>query len=241
MDIATVKQSITVLLSTQNDLIKQLETKAFNLSNAASPGFKTLVAKPQEVPIQSAVDGSISYVKQGELMRDFTQGSVNLTENVFDIAIIGAGFFPLANGRYTRNGRFQLDTEGRLTTDQGELVLNASGSEISIPKTAKFIRIAEDGTISSEKGVVGSIGVVSFDDPQQLQSAGFGVFTTDQGAIPATNFRLQQGSYEESNVELFKELTDLIEIQRRYEHTQDLSASEEDRAKELINLSATNA
>lgn len=241
MDIATVKQSITVLLSTQNDLIKQLEAKAFNLSNSGSSGFKALVAKPQEVLVESSVDGSISYVKQGELMRDFTQGSVNLTENVFDFAIIGTGFFPLANGRYTRNGRFQLDTEGRLITSQGELVLNASGSEISIPKDAKFIRVADDGTISSEKGVVGAIGVVSFQDPQQLKSAGFGVFITDQGAIPATNFRVQQGSYEESNVEIFKELTDLIEIQRRYEHTQDLSKSEEDRAKELINLSATNA
>src|SRR3712207_8338461 len=67
-----------------------------------------------------------SGVKTGSTPRVMTQGNLTSTEKEFDIAIRGDGFFRirLPDGRtaYTRDGSFELDSQGQVVTREGYLV-----------------------------------------------------------------------------------------------------------------------
>jgi len=161
----------------------------------------------------------------------FSQGNLSRTEDPFDLAIQGRGFFemqmPDGSLAYTRDGSFQLDAEGRM--------VNASGfglsAGIQIPAAATGVTIGRDGTVTATQATTGGsqqlgvIPVVDFINPAGLQSLGGNMFaeTGASGAplsgIPGSGGlgSLEQGSVETSNVNVVEELVSMIETQRAYE------------------------
>jgi flagellar basal-body rod protein FlgF len=149
---------------------------------------------------------------------------------------------------YTRNGSFQVDSEGHITTHSGLPLLSDGGAPIDIPQTTTQINVSSDGFISARidnntnLAQLGKIGVVQFDNEQQMQPKGAGIYTTTQLAQPATKSSVVQGAIEQSNVRPVIEMTNLIQVQRLYEEASNLISQENTRLNNAINiLSKTTA
>ena len=163
--------------------------------------------------------------------RLFSEGNLTQTGNPLDVAINGAGFFQILqpNGTiaYTRDGTFQLNNQGQLTTASGYLVQPT----ITIPSSAQTITIGEDGTVSvtlpgqAAAQQVGTIQLANFINPAGLQSIGGNLYLqTGSSGSPNTGQptlnglgSVQQGYLESSNVNVVAELVDMISTQRAYE------------------------
>jgi flagellar basal-body rod protein FlgG len=161
----------------------------------------------------------------------YTQGNINQTGNVLDIAINGAGFFqvlmPDGSLAYTRDGSFQLSNTGQLVTASGYPVQPA----ITIPQGAQSVTIGNDGTVQvqlagqSAPSTVGTLQLANFINPAGLQpngenlllaSAASGTAQTGQPGVTGLG-TLHQGAVESSNVNVVEEMVDMIETQRAYE------------------------
>ena len=108
-----------IALSKQGGLRRQMNIVAHNLANMNTTGFKGEKLMFVEHLVRSKSDQSIlgqkvAYVRDIATRKDFTDGSLELTNNPLDLGISGDGFFKIQTEfgiQYTRNGHFQLDAE----------------------------------------------------------------------------------------------------------------------------------
>ncbi|MDR9437715.1 MAG: flagellar basal-body rod protein FlgG [Thiohalophilus sp.] len=160
-----------------------------------------------------------------------TQGSLVQTQNPYDMAIQGQGFFQvlMPNGTmaYTRSGEFQVNKDGELVTSSGYRLQ----PNITIPEDATSVTIGRDGTVSALQSgdaaptQVGTIELADFTNPAGLQPRGENLYVQtgasgdpQTGSPDSENFgALFQGSLETSNVNVVEELVNMIETQRAYE------------------------
>lgn len=172
-----------------------------------------------------------SGVKTVATPRVMGQGNPTQTENPYDLAIRGEGFFKitLPDGRnaYTRDGSFQLDSTGQLVTADGYRVEPG----IIVPQTAQSVTINAQGqvqaTITGQTApqVLGQIQLSRFINKVGLDSIGDNLFVETAASGQAIDGfggndgfgSLQQAYIEESNVNSVTELTSLIAAQRAYE------------------------
>lgn len=235
-----IQQAATVALSLQQTLIPQLEVSASNLSNGNTSGFKRAMFNARSV-LQKNADGSqTSYAQNAPIKRDFRDGSYRQTENTFDLAISGEGFFRLQNNQLTRNGQFTINKEGKLVNGSG-LAVQGDGGEVTIPLEAKFVHISSEGTISTEKGVLGKIGVFTVSDPNTLTYGADGNYMATGEVSTIAVPHVLQGFVEESNVNPIDETIKLIEIMRLFEYAQKLMDDQAKRTSQLLNMSIQNA
>ena len=161
----------------------------------------------------------------------FTQGNVVQTGNAFDLAISGRGFFsvtlPDGSTAYTRDGSFQIDSQGQLVTSSGYVVQPG----ITVPQGALSVTVGTDGTVSAQVSgnsaptQIGNLQLTDFINNAGLQAIGNNLYLetaasgTPQPGTPGLNGLglLQQGSVESSNVNVVEELVNMIETQRAYE------------------------
>ncbi|MDR2183591.1 MAG: flagellar hook-basal body protein [Clostridiales bacterium] len=221
--------------------MKRMDTVANNLANADSPGFKRDV-----VVTQSFTDVLMQRVREYELRgfnttnitgpaslgiivssvhRDFSAGSLQPTGSPLDLAISGPGFFEIAfadpiSGEvipmFSRSGSFTLSEGGMLTTMGGHAVVNTSGEPIIIPTGE--IAIHEGGGISVNGAFVDTIRIVDFEDPATLRAFGENLYaTTDESVEAPFAGRLIQGYIETSNVNIVREMVEMIALSRAYE------------------------
>jgi flagellar basal-body rod protein FlgF len=164
-------------------------------------------------------DRRVSYVMDTATPLDLSTGSIERTGNPLDVAIKGDGFLAVqtaAGERYTRNGALSIDTQGRLVTSDGHLVLGENGP-IAFGPTEAGLSIGPDGTVSTDQGVRGRIRMVRFDNPQALRNEGANLFSSPAPAQAAgATSRLEAGVIERSNVRPVLEMTRLIEVNRSY-------------------------
>ena len=164
-------------------------------------------------------------------VRIHTQGNLQQTGNSLDLAINGRGFFqillPDGSTAYTRDGAFQLDSQGQVVNSSGYQLQPA----ITIPADALSITIGADGTVSvTQPGSttptqIGNIQLADFVNPPGLQSRGENLYLeTASSGPPTVNDPgsnglgvLNQGYVETSNVSVTEELVNLITAQRAYE------------------------
>ncbi len=212
-----------IALSGQMAMMRQMEVVANNLANLSTPAFKGEQMLFSQYLAQTPGGTPLAYVEDAGTMRDLRQGALSKTGNPLDFAIEGSGYFtvqtPLGQ-RYTRNGHFQLDSQGELITSQGYQVLSDSGQPIVLPANARDVTVATDGTISvSQAGstlqpVLGKLQVVDFASPQAVTPSANGLWVTDQTPQPSSTATVQQGMSEESNVQPVVELTRMLTVSR---------------------------
>tara|TARA_B100000315_G_scaffold122836_1_gene112810 strand:- start:37 stop:789 length:753 start_codon:yes stop_codon:yes gene_type:complete len=236
-----------IALSRQLTLRRELDVIANNIANMNTPAFKAERMVFVEFLEQPSRDEKLSFVQDLATARDVSEGPIKKTDNTFDLAISGDGYFSIEspNGeRYTRHGRFQLDADGQLVTSQGYPVLSDDGNPISIPTDAGVVTIAPDGTINvgsddvflAEPTQVGKIGVVSFEDQQALQRAANNLYIAgDEEPLPVDEPQIVQGMLEDSNVQGILEMTRMMSVLRSYEGAARFIKSEHDRAMRAIN------
>ena len=191
------------------------EVTSNNLANVSTDGFKG-----QKV-FARMVEGALPAADE---VTDFSQGSLQVTNNPRDVALEGKGFFVVKtpNGeRYSRGGSIRIDDSGNLADSAGHELLGENGP-IKVTSNASGdvsqIQIAKDGTVSVDKAEVGRLRVETIADHTTLLSEGAGLFIP-----PAARTRadpdlkiVRQGSLEQSNVTAISQMVDMISIQRAY-------------------------
>jgi len=211
-------------LSRQISLRRNLDVVANNLANMNTDGFKSESVLFSEymskVPGEAARLGDLSFVLDRGVARDMTEGALAHTGGDLDVAILGEGFFVIgteAGERYTRNGHFGVDDLGRLTTRDGDPVLDDSGQEILLDLAGAELSISEDGVISTSLGEIGRLGLVRFENPEGLSKEGGALYASEEEPERLETIRLKQGVLESSNVAPILEITKMIDISRAYE------------------------
>lgn len=179
--------------------------------------------------------------------KDFKTGSFLETDNPFDVAIDGTGFFAveLPNGevRYTRDGSFKLsieDDEGMLVTSEGYRVLSEDEDEIVFDEGIRDINIDEFGYITStdedgETVEIARLKFVNFMNPEGLISEGMNLYSETVASGEETpveteemKSKIVQGYLESSNVQVVDEMVKMITAQRAYEiNSKTIQASDE--------------
>jgi flagellar basal-body rod protein FlgF len=224
-----MENALLIGLSRQMAMSRDMATIANNLANMNTTAYKSEAMLFEQFLMPDASEQSpdkrITFVQDVGQHRDLRDGSLQTTGNPFDIAITGEGFFRVETDqgmRYTRNGNFNLDAEGRLVTSAGDLVLDDAGTPIAFADDETGITIARDGTISTDEGLRGRIAIVTFENSRAMKKAGDSLYETDQPEIAAENIRLVQGALEGSNVQPIVEMTNMIDVMRSYASAQKL-------------------
>ena len=224
-----MQNAFLIGLSRQVALSREMDVVANNIANVDTTGYKADRSLFEEYLSSSArtdSGGRVSYVRDRGVWHDMNAGQVQHTGNPLDVAIDGDGFFTVqtpAGPRYTRNGSLHINTTGQLVTADGNPVLG-SGGPITFQPNDRQISISPDGTISARQGnsiadsVRGTLTLVTFANPQQLQKDGGSSFKPPAGVTPqaATGAKIVQGALEKSNVRGVVEMSRMIEITRSY-------------------------
>lgn len=175
----------------------------------------------------------------------FEQGGMDVTDENLDLTINGHGFFAVQGEdgaiRYTRDGRFALDTEGFLTTvDRLGRVLNPDGLPVQIMPDLP-VHVGSDGAVSQAGQVVGRIGLSDFDNRQMLRKVGGNYYEAPAGAavrqVPA---KFRAGAIERSTVDPTTELVAMIQAQRAYEANASLIRIQDQTLSRVVNDLARN-
>lgn len=195
-----------------------------NMANVNTTGFKkdgTQFSSYLTNAHQTGPAEGTNYARTEATYTDYTQGSMERTENPLDLAIEGDGFFrvmgPDGGERYTRAGHFLRNANNNLVTPQGHPVMGVEGP-IMLPPNER-VSIAQDGTVWAGQAQVGQLDVVAFDNPQALEKAGENLYRPAEGQEPqaAAEARVRQGYLEGANVNMVKNMVELINSHRAYE------------------------
>ncbi len=223
-----------------------MSTISNNLANVNTTGFKRDRAVFQDLLYQIKQQPGGLSTQNSELpsglqlgtgvrvvgtAKQFTQGNLQITEQPLDMAVNGRGFFQvqLPDGQiaYTRDGEFQLNSDGDVVNPDGYALEPA----ITIPENATTVTIGTDGTVTAVTDDqtapvnLGQITLVDFVNPQGLQAIGNNLFKATNASGDPTEGEaglaglgtIEQGSVEASNVEVVEELVNMITTQRAYE------------------------
>jgi flagellar basal-body rod protein FlgF len=181
---------------------------ANDLANASTPGYKgdrTAQRSFGDLLLANSTNGAAvgrqsTAVQVDSIETDFSPRPSRETGEPLDFAITGDGFFAVQTGqgvRYTRNGQFTLDPQGRLVTAQGDPVLDTAGRAIT----------ATDGTVDPRR-----LGVVALTNPRK---EGDSLVTgTPAGAAAGT---ARSGALESSGADAARSMVDMIASMRAFE------------------------
>jgi flagellar basal-body rod protein FlgF len=232
-----MSNALSIALSAQTALRRQMEVVANNVANSSTPAFKGERMVFRQWLLQEPGSTPLSFVHDWGTARDVRQGTLSRTGNTLDLGLQGEGYFAIQTPegtRYTRNGRLQLDASRQLVNASGSPVLDDGGTPITIPPEAVDISIAHDGTITTEAGVAGRVGVLRFEKESDLLPASDGTYVTEAPALPAENTKVLQGMVEESNVQPVVEITRMMEVSNRYNFAKEMLDGENDRIKTAV-------
>jgi len=219
-----------------------------NIANINTTGYKRSRAEFQDLLYQNvrrvgAASGSTggevvptgvqvgAGVQTAAVYRINEQGALTTTQNTYDLAIKGKGFFkvlmPSGETAYTRAGSFQLSPTGQIVTQDGYQVQPG----ITIPSDAIDVTINESGAVLVKQDgqttlqTVGQLELATFPNESGLGAIGNNLLleTPSSGSPIAgqpnsTGFgSIQQFYLESSNVNIVSEITNMISAQRAYE------------------------
>ena len=207
---------------------RRLNTISNNIANVKTNGYK------KEETVLSTFEESLQYRIQnnqktliGSEFRligideiNFRVDIANLedTNRSLDIALVSEGFFTVRQNNtifFTRDGSFNIDSEGYLVTSKGARVQGMKGD----------IRVMNDSFIVNETGlvinsngqVIDRLSIQTPNDNSNLVKMENGYFTETSGNMTQTNPWVIQSMLENSNVDVTEEMTQLMEVQRNFQ------------------------
>jgi flagellar basal body rod protein FlgG len=186
---------------------RTLDHVTHNLANASTPGFKERMTQLETVPF--SVPGSdwtgsdsLAFVQSKSPVINREQGVLEPTGRSLDLAIEGRGYFQIRkNGgvQPVRDGRLRLDGEGRIVTQEGDVVHSDQGGEIWVDPR-KRVEIGDDGEVTSGKSKIGRLRIVD-----------------EKGRpVQPEEYRIVQGHLERSNVNSMEEMVKMMELVRNH-------------------------
>jgi flagellar basal-body rod protein FlgF len=217
-----MQNGLYVALSGQVSLQRRLETIANNVANMNTPGYRADAVRFEE-EVAKAGDNNLSYVSSGSDFISRRAGPLIRTENRFDVAIQGDGWFAISqNGQtiYTRDGRLQLSETGNLINVNGAQVVDSGGAPIQLDPAGGPPEISGDGMITQNGRQTGAIGLFALDDDAKLTRAGSSGFTSDKPGVAVLDFTqngIVQGAIEGANVNPIEEMSKLIAVTRNFD------------------------
>lgn len=252
----------TGMINQQN----RMDVLTNNLANSATNGFKKEGSTSQSFDEQLAIKikdtsaynlpralGDVTLgVKIGECYTDYGQGAFRVTDNVYDMAIDGDGFFAISytnkagetSVKYTRDGAFTVNREGYLMTKDGDFVLNQAAAMGGNPGQAGYIQVDpnqpivvdNNGDIYQNDMLVAQIGVVDFADYNFLAKYGENMYDlVNGGQVQASDAQVTQGTLEMSNVNVVSEMVEMINITRAYESNQKIIQTIDSTLEKAVN------
>lgn len=206
---------------------RALDVTADNMANQKTPGYrsKRLVRTTFDQQLVRQMGGQITPIGQGSPIAivgqeatNFEEGIIIDTDNAFNMAIHGDGFFVIQgeNGEYlTRNGNFEKDEEGYLVLPGKGYVMGDAGP----------IEIGEDGfnvgtngvIYDNEGGELDLFRIVEADNYENLEVYDNGMFGAGTAQLTESYPEVYQGKLEQSNVNLNDEMARTMEIQRAFQ------------------------
>ena len=244
-----------------------IDTISNNLSNVNTTGFKKNRADfsdlyyqtlrtagtpiDEEQVIATGIQSGLGTKVVGT-QKIFEQGSFKQTNNTFDLALQGKGFFQLKNldGEtvYSRNGNFIKDVNGKLVNANGlklfpEIVIpdNIDSDSISIDELGN---IRGQLTNSDENIFIGSIRTARFSNDSGLMALGENIYRSTEASgnaiqgIPALDGQplIRQKFIEMSNVKVVDEMVNMITAQRSYEMNSKSIQTSDNMLQTAVNL-----
>jgi flagellar basal-body rod protein FlgG len=225
-----------------------IDTISNNLANVNTSGYKKQRAEFEDLIYQTirtagtpATEDTVTPVgiqmghgsKLAATQREFTQGALQNTEGVTDVALSGDGFFRImmydGSYGYTRDGSFKIDSNGQLVTSNGYKVM----PEIVLPENfiPSTLNISQDGRVSvkipgnDDPVAVGQIELYRFPNAVGLSAIGENLYkVSNASGDPIAGRPGFDGMgktihkmLEMSNVSVVKEMVNMIVAQRAYE------------------------
>jgi flagellar basal-body rod protein FlgG len=177
--------------------------------------------------------GDKAYVDVNGTSTDFQQGALKLSGNPLDLGIEGDAFFEVltpAGQRFTRNGHFTVNADGIIVNKQGyPLLLQGFAGQ---PPGERYIQLTnqKNFTVTAQGDVFvdganqGRLSLLTATEKDALHKQGNSLFTVRENyanqMVNASNFKVHQGAFEQSNVNIVKEMTEMINATRVFESTQ---------------------
>ena len=239
---------------------KRMDVVTNNMANADTTGYKKIDVTAQSFDRQLAVKindategpdlirgiGGVTLgVKIGETYFDMSQGNFRQTEDLYNFALSGNGFFTISTTdksgtehiRYTRDGDFTVTRDGYLVSKDGDFVLGDGGNRIQIPD-ANLVEISVNqmGEIYSGNTYVSKLQIVDFENYDYLSSYGENMYEAVNGAtIVGSDATVNQGYLEMSNVNMVTEMVDMIAVTRAYETNQKMMQTVDQTLDKAVN------
>lgn len=232
---------LRVLWNGRSSMIAQqekLDAISNNIANSNTTGYKREEVSFQDLmyetldrrgyPVNKGENKNLitgTGVKTGQWIRDNSQGNVVDTGAKTDLAIDGPGYFRVRGPEgdmLTRGGSFNIDVNGKLVDKNGNLlVIRPYGNNANVPLTKDNFSIKEDGVITVKQGndyiEIGKIDIYNTIGDNDLLSVGENLYIPKEGVQPKLiNSNIMQGFLENSNVDMAKEMSDMIITQRAF-------------------------
>ena len=244
-----MQNASTIALSRLVAQQRAMDVTAGNIANVDTPGFKTertLCADwlSRQAGTDPVPGGRVlAYTQDRATYRDQAAGALSHTANPLDLAITGPGFFTVqskAGPVLTRAGRFELQADGTVADADGNALLDSSGSPLGVAAADTALRVAGDGTLSSENGQLGKIGVVQPADPNRMQALGKRLLSAATATGPVAQPRSVSGALEESNVQPVAETTRMMNDLREFQFVSQFVEAEGQRQQSAIDKLTRN-
>lgn len=199
-----------------------------NMANLKTSGYRNETAIPttfaEEMLLirgKSSETGTIRYRTLQETFTNLEQASFEDTGSRLDCALVGNIYFNIESRRtgetlLTRNGQFSLDMDGYLCVGPSGRILDENRQPIQLG-TAN-IDISPDGVITTDDGRTFRLGLTYLPEDTPIERIDDNMFRPyddfDVNNIPADErYRVRQGSYERSNVDVAEELIKAMDAQ----------------------------
>lgn len=197
--------------------VSNLNTAGYKKEQSVTTNFGSLLInkyKQNGINEESVPLDNVSIIRtMAENNTIHSQGTLEQTDRNTDFAIMGAGFFSVDNGGeilYTRNGSFNIDNEGYLVLQSSGRVQGEYGEIYVGSDEFQF----NNGKIIVDGEEVDSLAVYDFLDYNSLNKTGEGMYTSAEDPELVENPEVLNGTIERSNVDVTKEMTDIMASQR---------------------------
>ena len=239
-----MQNGTTIALSRLVAQQRAMDVIANNVANANTSGFRagrTLFSDwILRQPAQGRPPGerTLAFVQDHATWREREPGPIATTGNPLDLAIGEAsGWFTVDSGngaRLTRAGHFNLSANGQIVDDAGGALLDRSGKKLQVKPGDTHLTVGADGSLSSENGRIGVIGVVAARDEMRLTPEGDLHMRADTATTPVAAPRIVQGAVEGSNVQAVAEIARMMTGLREFQFVSQYVQGESERQSNAI-------